>query len=141
MKKIKCAVIGCGRIGCSFDDMANTIMTHAGSYYYNSKTDLVALCDIYKLKLKKYGKKYSVSKLFDNPNNLFENMDLDCISICTRADSHLELVKIAAKNGIKAIFLEKPISNSLSNSLQIIKICKKNKIKLLIDHQRHLISK
>ena len=45
--------MGCGRIGCSFDDMVNmnNIMTHAGSYYYNPKTDLVALCDIDKLKL------------------------------------------------------------------------------------------
>jgi predicted dehydrogenase len=138
LKKIQCAVIGCGRIGCSFDDSTknNVIMTHAGSYYYNTKTNLVALCDVDKIKLKKYGRKYSVSKLFDNPNELFENMDLDCVSICTHANSHLELVKIAAKNGIKAIFLEKPISNSISNSLQIIEICKKNKIKLLIDHQR-----
>ena len=138
MRKICCAVIGCGRIGCGFDDISDikTTMTHAGSYYNNLNTDLVALCDIDKSKLKKYGKKYSISKLFDDPNDLFENVDLDCVSICTRADSHLDLVKIAAKHGIKGIFLEKPIGNSLQNSLKIIEICKKNNIKLLIDHQR-----
>jgi len=138
LRKIQSAVIGCGRIGCGFDDAPHNkiIMTHAGSYYNNPNTDLVALCDIDKSKLIKYGKKYSVSKLFDNPNDLFGKVDLDCVSICTRADSHLNLVKIAAKNGIKAIFLEKPIGNSLQNSSKIIEICKKNKIKLLIDHQR-----
>jgi len=114
----------------------NIIMTHAGSYYYNPKTDLVALCDIDKTKLKRYGKKYSVSKLFDNPNSLFKNCNLDCVSICTHAESHLKIIQSAANNGIKAIFLEKPISNSLQNANEIIKICKKNKIILLIDHQR-----
>jgi len=118
--------------------MANnsTIMTHAGSYYYNRKTELVALCDVDKTKLKRYGKKYSVSKLYDNPNDLFKNCNLDCISICTHAESHLKIIKSAINNGIKAIFLEKPISDSLQNANEIIKICKKNKIILLIDHQR-----
>ena len=83
MRKIYCAVIGCGRIGCGFDDTSNikTPMTHAGSYHNNPNTDLIALCDIDKSKLKKYGKKYSISKLYDDPNKLFENVDLDCVSI------------------------------------------------------------
>ena len=50
----KCAVIGCGRIGCSFDDDSKLIRTHAGAYYNNSKTILNALCDIDKSSLLKY---------------------------------------------------------------------------------------
>ena len=138
MKKIRSAVIGCGRIGCSFDDFPNnkTIMTHAGSYHNNTDVELVALCDIDKSKLKKYGKKYSVSKLFTTPDELFQNTPIDCISICTHADSHLDIIKMAAQYGVKGIFVEKPISNSLENTSKIIEICKKNKIKLLVDHQR-----
>jgi predicted dehydrogenase len=45
-------------------------------------------------------------------------------------------VKQAATNNVKAIFLEKPISNSLVNAKKIIEICKTNNIKLAIDHQR-----
>jgi predicted dehydrogenase len=138
LKKIQCAVIGCGRIGCSFDDFPNnkTIETHAGSYFKNSKTNLVALCDIDESKLKQYGKKFSVSELFTNPDDLFKNVPLDCISICTHADTHLSIVRSAVNHGIKTIFLEKPISNSLKNSFEILKICKKNNVLLLIDHQR-----
>ena len=62
MKAIRCAVIGCGRIGCGFDDdLSKIIKTHAGSYYKNSQTNLVALCDMDVNKLKKYGKKYRKS--------------------------------------------------------------------------------
>lgn len=137
MKKLNCAVIGCGRIGCGFDDSYSKIVkTHAGAYYRNSQTNLIALCDIDKKKLEKYGKKYHISRTYTNSNELFRNEKLDCISICTLIDTHLDLVKNAAKNGVKGIFLEKPIAPSLKNAEEIINICKKNNIVLLIDHQR-----
>jgi len=136
--KLRCAVIGCGRIGCGFDDSSNskTIRTHAGSYFKNPKTQLVALCDIDKNKLKKYGKKYKIKNLFTSTSNMFKNEQLDCISICTLVDTHLPLVKEASKYGVRGIFLEKPASNSLQNIKKIIEICNKNKITLAIDHQR-----
>ena len=136
MKKLHCAVIGCGRIGCSFDDNDKMIKTHAGSYFKNSKTELIALCDIDEKKLKKYGKKYHVSKTYNDAKKLFKNEKLDCISICTLADTHLDLVRHAAKNGVRGIFLEKPMASSLHDAKEIINICKKYNIILQIDHQR-----
>jgi UDP-N-acetylglucosamine 3-dehydrogenase len=137
MKKLNCAVIGCGRIGCGFDDnQSNLIKTHAGAYFKNTQTNLVALCDIDTKKLKKYAKKYNISKTYTNTSELFKNENLDCVSICTLVSTHLKIVKEAANSGVKAIFLEKPISNSINDAKKIIEICKKNKISLQIDHQR-----
>ncbi len=137
MTKLNCAVIGCGRIGCGFDDSSNdTIRTHAGSYHTNLNTKLISLCDIDPKKLKKYGKKYGVSNLYQNSSEMFKTHNIDCVSICTLVDTHLSLVKEAAKFNVKGIFLEKPISSSLKEAKQIIEICKKNKIALVIDHQR-----
>ena len=137
MKKLKCAVIGCGRIGCGFDDnQSNLIKTHAGSYFKNSQTNLVALCDIDKKKLEKYAKKYKISKTYTNTSELFKNEKLDCVSICTLVSTHLKIVEEAANSGVKGIFLEKPISDSINDAKKIIEICKRNKIKLQIDHQR-----
>lgn len=138
MKKLRCAVIGCGRIGCSFDDFkfGKIPRTHAGCYIKHSKTELVALCDIDKKKLEKYGKKFNVKNLYQNFSTMFKHEDLDCISICTLANSHLEIIREAQKYNIKNIFIEKPFSNSLPNAQKIIDICKKNNILLLVDHQR-----
>ena len=137
MKKLNCAVIGCGRIGCGFDDNhSNLIKTHAGSYFKNSQTNLVALCDIDKKKLEKYAKKYKISKTYTSTSELFKNEKLDCVSICTLVSTHLKIVEEAANSGVKGIFLEKPISDSINDAKKIIEICKRNKIKLQIDHQR-----
>lgn len=138
MKGLRCAVIGCGRVGCGFDDYSNgkIIRTHAGSYFKNCNTKLVALCDVDKNKLQKYGKKYKVKGLYTESSEMFENEHIDCVSICTLVDTHLRLVEKAAKYGVRGIFLEKPISNSLQSARKIIDICKAHKIVLLIDHQR-----
>ena len=138
MSSLRCGVIGCGRIGCGFDDqrIAKTPSTHAGSYHIHPNTKLIALCDIDKKKLKKYGKKYSVLGLYTKSSEMFRNENLDCVSICTLIDSHLSLVKEAVEYGIKGIFLEKPISNDINTARKIISLCKKNNVKLLINHQR-----
>ncbi|KAF6243999.1 hypothetical protein C6988_00900 [Nitrosopumilus sp. b1] len=137
MKKINCAVIGCGRIGCGFDDNQNKkILTHAGSYFFNKKTNLVALCDIDTKKLKKYGKKYQINGLYTESSKMFESEKIDCISICTLADSHLDLVKEAINYNVKGIFVEKPISTNLKDAQTIIDLCQQNQVKLAVDFQR-----
>lgn len=125
-------------MGCGFDDnnkMAK-VLTHGGSYFKNPDTSLVAFCDIDVSKLKKYGKKYNVNNLFKSSREMFANIDLDLISICTLADTHLELVKQASRSGVKGIFLEKPISSNLKDAKKIIGICNSQNIQLSIDHQR-----
>ena len=135
----KCAIIGCGRIGCGFDDNSKLIRTHAGAYYNNSKTILNALCDIDKSKLLKYGKKYHVTNLYTDYKEMLRNEKPELISICTLVDTHYNIVSEAIKNSARGIFLEKPIANSLSNARKINNLCKKNNTTLLIDYQRRFI--
>jgi len=136
--EFRCGVIGLGRIGCGFDDDVNkkSINTHAGAYYFNKNAKFVALCDIDQKKLLKYGKKYDISETYLDYKKMFQESQLDCVSICTLADSHLDIINEAVKHNVSGIFLEKPISDSLKNAKEIVEICKKNKIKLQIDFQR-----
>ena len=136
--KLRSAVIGCGRIGCEFDGsiLGKDIRTHAKSYFKYSKTDLIALCDIDSKKLKKYGTKFKVKGLYKTSLKMFQSKQIDCVSICTHLDSHLELVKQACSFGVKGIFIEKPLSYDLISAKKIIDICKKSNTILLVDHQR-----
>ena len=89
-----------------------------------------------KKKIEKYAKKYKISKTYTSTSELFKNEKLDCVSICTLVSTHLKIVEEAANSGVKGIFLEKPISDSINDAKKIIEICKRNKIKLQINHQR-----
>jgi predicted dehydrogenase len=136
--KLKSAIIGCGRIGCSFDDdpKRKIISTHAGAYEANSQVDLVALCDLDESKLEKYGLKYNITNLYTDPKLMLEELDLDIVSICTNPNTHHELVKLISNSGVKTIFCEKPMADNVSHAKEIIQTCKNNNTILVVDHQR-----
>lgn len=131
-------VIGCGRAGCGFDDdpLRKMINTHAGAYSNNPKVKLVALCDVDKDKLQKYGKKYAITRLFTNIDDMLTTVKPDLVSVCTLPQQHYEIVRKVAESGVKGIFCEKPISTNLDDARKIIEVCKKNNVVLLLNHQR-----
>lgn len=136
----RAGVIGCGRIGCAFDDdpKRKYIATHAGAYFNSEKVDLVALSDVDTEKLHKYGKKYNLplSSLYTDHSDMLQREKLDILSICTWNSTHLEIAEKAVEHGIKAIFCEKPIADTLSNARKVANICKEHNVILMIDHQR-----
>lgn len=134
----KSAVIGCGRIGCEFNDSPNPkygVMTHAQAYSLNKRTKLIALVDVDEKKVKKYSQKYNVNDYL-NWREMLEKEKPDILSICTLVDLHKEIVCEAAKKGVKAIVCEKPIAKSLREADEMIKECENNGVILCINQQR-----
>ena len=139
--KYKAAIIGCGRIASDFDDdplMKKTygISTHAGAYSDNPHIDLVAAADISEEKLNKFGQRWGVNSLYGNYKELLAKEDIDILSICTWNTTHLEILEEAVKYKVRAIFCEKPISNSIENADRMVTIAKEHHIPVFINHRR-----
>jgi len=134
----KAAVIGCGKMGCSFDDSVNLrdwSYSHAHSYYIHPSIDLVALYDTDRSASTKYAKKYncrSASTLSD----LFEDGSIDIISICTPPTERLDLIRTCIDLGVKAIFCEKPLALTLQEGKEIAQLCYDNNIGFICNHLR-----
>jgi predicted dehydrogenase len=133
----KAAVIGCGRIGFEFDKdpKRKYIATHTSAYCAFSQTQLVSICDIKKEKLDICKKKFNVS-CYTDFKEMLKKEKIDILSICTPAPSHYYIIKEAVKYPLKAIFCEKPLAENLKEAEEIVKLCKKYKVILQIDHQR-----
>jgi predicted dehydrogenase len=58
------------------------------------------------------------------------------ISICTPPESHKEIVRKVCESGIKAILCEKPLAPSYNDALSIIKLCRKNGVRLIVNYPR-----
>lgn len=112
------------------------IASHAGGYTDNPNIELIAASDISKVKLKQFGKRWNVTSLYINYKEMLEKEEIDILSICTWNSTHLDIMEVAVKNNIKAIWCEKPISNSLSSAKKMIKIANNNNVKLAINHSR-----
>ena len=141
----KAAVVGCGRIGCAFDDDPIRkkewgASTHAGSYFQNPHIELSALCDIDNRKLEKYGKKFKVKNLFLDIDELLDTVKPDILSVCAPTDQHEKITIKAARSGVKFVFCEKPIATSKESALRMIKECEKYNTKLMVNHLRRFDS-
>ena len=134
----KAGIIGCGRIGSEFDNdpKRRYVSSHAGAYFRNPQTELTAVADLDRGKLDRCGEKWGIKSLYQDYIEMLEHERLDILSICTWNNTHLEITERAVRNGVKAIFCEKPIANTLDDAYKMVEICKKNGIILQIDHQR-----
>lgn len=134
----RAGIVGCGRIGCGFDDdpKRRYVSTHAGAYWRVPGVELAALCDLDEKKLNRYGEKYGVNGRYRDVDRMLEQGNLDILSICTGSSSHLEVTRAAVEYGVKAIFCEKPIADSLDAADEMIRLCKEQDVVLVVDHQR-----
>lgn len=141
LKKYNAAIVGCGRIASDFDDdplmrQNYGISTHAGGYVDNPNIELIAAADISDERLNKFGKRWGVHKLYTDYRELLQNEEIDILSICTWNTTHLEIMKEALKRNVKAIFCEKPISNSLDSADKMVEIAKERGVLFLVNHSR-----
>jgi predicted dehydrogenase len=136
--KYRAGIVGCGRIGSEFDDdpKRRVVSTHAGSYSAVDEIELVAACDLNKVRLDKCGKRWNIPSLYQDYRQMLVKENLDILSVCTWGSTHLEIVKEAVNSSVKEIFCEKPIADSLKNADEMIKLCNEKKVILQIDHQR-----
>tara|TARA_B110000881_G_C18593143_1_gene529433 strand:- start:1735 stop:2757 length:1023 start_codon:yes stop_codon:yes gene_type:complete len=122
-KKKDCLIIGFGRMGQRWHQVLKEL-----------KFKNIFIVDKSSNKLKKNN--------IINKNNIYNNLE-ECLKftkpyiavVSTTADTHKYFAIKLAENNIKKIIVEKPMATSVKDCAEIIKICKKKKIKLAINHQ------
>jgi predicted dehydrogenase len=134
----RAAVIGCGRIGCTFDDDPNRhqVSTHAGAYRRASGVDLVALADLDQAKLDRYGDKFGVSGRYLDHQEMLRLESPEIVSVCTWSGTHETMVRDAVEAGVKGIFCEKPMADVSSQARVMHALCESRGVVLLINHKR-----
>lgn len=72
--------------------------------------ECVALYNRTKSKAEELAKRFGVPRVYDDPDELFKNEDLDFIDIITDVDSHYKFVKMGVDYGLKNIICQKPMA-------------------------------
>ena len=102
MKKIKCAVIGCGRIAVKHFE---AIVKHQESL------ELVAVCDT-NLKLAQQVSRENNCEAFTSLSLLLKESDVELIILCTPGGLHASQTVLCAEAG-KHVMTEKPNGYSM----------------------------
>jgi UDP-N-acetyl-2-amino-2-deoxyglucuronate dehydrogenase len=108
MKKLKFAIVGCGRIAERHAEQINRIAL------------LKAVCDNVESKATKLGQKYGAKVYTDYSDLLLKESDLDIISVCTPNGLHAEHSIMAFRSGLH-VLCEKPMAISVYDCGEMIK--------------------
>ncbi len=123
-RKIKIAVIGCGRI--SRNHFA-AIEQHKGDL------KLVAVCETDPELLKEKQNLYKVPG-YNNLNTLLDKENVDVISICTPSGIHPSQTILGAKKGVH-IVTEKPMATRWNDGLAMVNACDEARVRLFVIKQ------
>ncbi len=97
---------------------------------------LVALADDDSANLDDAKKKFCDIRGYDSHIDMLEKENLDVITIGTRAGFRPPIVKDAVDKGIRGIYMEKPVADSLTEADEMIEWCRAGGVVLTIGHQR-----
>lgn len=123
-RKIRIAVVGCGRIS----------KNHFGSIDKHSEhMELVAVCDTDAAVLAEHAKRYAVSA-YNDMESMLEREDLDLVALCTPSGIHPEQAILAARAGVH-VMTEKPMATRWQDGVRMVKACDEAHVRLLVVKQ------
>ncbi|EBG5986322.1 D-chiro-inositol-2-dehydrogenase IolG2 [Salmonella enterica subsp. enterica] len=99
MKKLRCGVIGLGRIG----------KIHVENMYLLPQLDIICAADYFIEEMSDWLYSVNITSGYKNYQELLQRDDIEAVFIFTSTDMHEEIVTAAAQAG-KHIFCEKPLS-------------------------------
>jgi UDP-N-acetyl-2-amino-2-deoxyglucuronate dehydrogenase len=115
-KTLNYAIIGCGRVAPrhaqSLQDLSMTMNVH-----------LSAVCDVVESRVQNFAKTYQATPYLDY-HQVFDNPNIDVVSICVPSGLHSKIGQEAARAG-KHILVEKPIALSPEDADSLIEVCEK----------------
>lgn len=120
MSKLKVGIIGVG----------NIVRFHMPGWAKSEHAEVVAAADVNEKVLKNWGEKNNINKLYTNPFDLINDIDIDIIDICAPNNYHSDLVIQSLKSG-KHVLCEKPLAPTYQEIEEMIDVRDKYNKKLM----------
>lgn len=122
MKKLKVSVIGAGNMG----------KNHVRTYFELPEVELAGIADVNETLGKSVSEHYK-APFYRDYKEMIEVVRPDLISICVPTIYHYPVSDYCIRHSIN-VLLEKPISNSIEEAQNLLKLARKKKIKFLVGH-------
>ncbi len=143
-KTYRAGLVGCGRMGATIDDEVkdrpNSHLylpySHAAALVACARTELVAVCDPVVEKARAAQERYGAARHYTDYQEMIRREGLDILCIATRPSPHAEVTLFAARNGVRGIYCEKPLCNSMRQADAMLEACEQHGVKFNYGTQR-----
>ncbi|MCD4651008.1 MAG: Gfo/Idh/MocA family oxidoreductase [Candidatus Cloacimonetes bacterium] len=127
MKKMKFALVGCGRISKKHAEILSSELT--------DKAQLIAVCDINQQKAEAVGTKYNIPWFTGYNEMLQKHPEIEVVNILTESGNHAKPTIDIVEKYKKHIVVEKPMALTLRDADAMIRTCDMNGCKLFVVKQ------
>ncbi len=125
-KELRIGLIGCGFMGRTHSNAYNRLRNFFPEQQV--KPVLKAACARNKDAVEAFAKQWGYESTETDWKTLIARDDIDAVDICTPNDTHAEIAKAAAKAG-KMILCEKPLSRTLAEGEEMVKVIEEAGVK------------
>ncbi len=134
----KIGIVGLGNIAYKYSTPDQPLpYCHAGGARLSERVEVVAAADLDAERREDFNNMYGPATLYDSADAMFNNEDLDIISVCTRGPSHEEVTLAAIEAGPRVVFEEKPAGCSLQEVDNIHAAATAKRVLVVVSHSRH----
>ena len=126
MKKAVIGIIGCGAIAKD---------VHLGNAFSNPRIRVKWCADLLQSNLDYVKERYEYENLTTNYMDVLDDPEVQGVLILTVHNVREKIIREAAERG-KHIFVEKPMSTTVRESYEIMKIIQQHKVKLVVGFNR-----
>lgn len=143
---LKVLLIGCGNIAGGFDaerEPGAMARTHAGAYAAHGQFLIHACVEPHTSRRAAFMKRWaipdgygSIEQLVAASEKAGESAQFDVVSICSPTTEHYENALQALRLSPRLIFCEKPVSNDLQQTQNLVQLCGDQGVLLAVNHNR-----
>ncbi len=121
------AVIGCGRMGaepsCRLEGRIASgwlPVSHVEAMIHTGLVRPVALADVDSERLTCAGRLFGIERVFEDYQVMLRDVKPDIVTIATRTPEKAGAMRAAMRAGVKGIYVEKPIANSIGVAVELL---------------------
>lgn len=132
-------IIGAGSIGAGFDNpVSKEILTHAHAFTKHKGFKLIGFVDS---EIEKAKRAVSIwgGKAFENLEEAFNSSRIDLAVVAVPDDFHYRILKELSRFPVKLIFAEKPITKTISEAKEILRIYNNKDIGIAVNYTRRFV--
>ena len=110
--------------------------THAPGYQALDDVEMVAACDIIEDNVKAFAEQFDIPNTFSDYHEMLAEIKPEAVSICTWPHLHEQMAIDCAQAGVKLIYCEKPMADTIGGARRMIEVCDRTGTALNFNHQR-----
>lgn len=141
--QLRVGLVGCGSIAAELEDLLRSVpgyflfpYGHATLFTVHPATRLVAVADPRPGAADGLGRRFGIDAQYRSHQELLESVDVDILSVAAPTRFHAEIAIDAAAAGVKGLFLEKPVAETLADADRMIDACDTAGVATVVNHFR-----